>query len=219
MQYCQKCRISIRGNKRCCPLCQSNLSGQPEEEVFPDLGQKKVSSVMLTRICTFLLICFEIVLLAAQLISGFKLEFVPGWAFIGLLVWVNFMIFMYYHNDILKALNVQGYLIIIGSVAADWFTGMRGWSLAWVIPLTFFCMVILSILVAKGLGMTLNEYLVIIAGDMLMSMLQIIPVLLGWNPYRGPAVICVAFMLILTAFMLIFRYRALQTALEKLFNM
>ena len=48
---------------------------------------------------------------------------------------------------------------------------------------------------------------------------QIIPVLLGWNPYRGPAVICIAFMLILTAYMLIFRYRALQTALEKLFNM
>ena len=51
MQYCQKCWIIIRGNKRCCPLCQSNLSGEPDEDVFPDLVRKKVSSVMLTRIC------------------------------------------------------------------------------------------------------------------------------------------------------------------------
>ena len=33
MQECKKCKITIRGNKKCCPLCQGRLNGEPEEPV------------------------------------------------------------------------------------------------------------------------------------------------------------------------------------------
>ena len=39
MQYCPKCRVKIRGNKSCCPLCRATLTGEGEDGAFPVLRQ------------------------------------------------------------------------------------------------------------------------------------------------------------------------------------
>ncbi len=35
MLYCKKCNVSINGNKKCCPLCQGKLLGEPSVEAYP----------------------------------------------------------------------------------------------------------------------------------------------------------------------------------------
>ena len=68
---------------------------------------------------------------------------------------------------------------------------------------------------AKAQGMELHEYILYPAFDVLMSLLQIIPITLGTNPIVAPAVICIAFMLILVNSLIIFRGRMLREAAEK----
>lgn len=219
MLYCQKCCVQIRGHKSCCPLCQGVLVGDVEPDVFPDMAPKRVSAAMLTRIGTFLFVSYLIILGAIFLISGFANAYIPVLALVGALVWLDFMVFMYYRNDILKAITIEVYLGMIICLVIDFVTGRPGWSMAYVLPAGFLFLVLSTILTGLGQRLYLSEYLVYLAVSILLSLLQIIPVLTGWNPRPVLAVSCMAFMLILTAGMLIFRFRDLKTALEKLFNM
>ena len=43
MKYCEKCRVSVPGDLRTCPLCQGDLSGQgePSRGTFPALPAPK----------------------------------------------------------------------------------------------------------------------------------------------------------------------------------
>ena len=43
MKYCEKCRVSVPGDLRTCPLCQGDLSGQgePGRGTFPALPAPK----------------------------------------------------------------------------------------------------------------------------------------------------------------------------------
>ena len=72
---------------------------------------------------------------------------------------------------------------------------------------------------ASGAKLRLEEYIIYLGVAMVLSMLQIIPVLSGVNPMILPAVLCMAIMLILGCGAVIFRFRDLRSAAEKLFNL
>ena len=173
----------------------------------------------LVKVGTFCLLTFIIIMNSLEILYDFKLAWVPFAVMGALIAWGDLMVGIYYRNNLIKTLFIETYLAMAVCLLIDVLTGWHGWSLSYVLPSGFVLLVFVTISVGRGAKLRLEEYIIYIFVTILLSMLQIIPVLLGWNPYRGPAVICIAFMLILTAYMLIFRYRALQTALEKLFNM
>ena len=63
--------------------------------------------------------------------------------------------------------------------------------------------------------MELHEFILYPVFNVLMSLLQIIPIALGTNPIIAPAVICMAIMLILGSSLVVFRGRVLREAVEK----
>ena len=65
----------------------------------------------------------------------------------------------------------------------------------------------------------LEEYIIYLAVDMLLALGQVAFLVLGMNAFVWPAVISMAFLLILGAAALIFRFRDLKNASEKLFHM
>ena len=56
MQYCPKCKVHIRGNKRCCPLCEGSLTGSPSDPAFPALEQRRFSFSLIFKVCLFLFV-------------------------------------------------------------------------------------------------------------------------------------------------------------------
>ena len=89
------------------------------------------------------------------------------------------------------------------------------WAVTWVVPLMFCLLIAVTFAAAKAQEMDLHEYILYPAFDVLMSLLQIIPIAHGTNPMSAPAVLCIALMLILVSGLIIFRGRMLREAAEK----
>ena len=219
MQYCPKCRINIRGNKSCCPLCQGELTGDPTEDVFPALGQRKISQASFLKITTFCFAAVEIAFAAMYFLLKLRMLWIPL-TMAGLMaLWLDLVLGIYYRNHVIKNMTVQVYLAMAACLLADYFTGFHGWSVQWVLPCCFVGLVVATIAVGKGLRYRLDEYILFLAADMVFSTAQLIFVLLGSNTFVWPAVISLIFVWILAAAALIFRFRILKNAVRKSFHM
>lgn len=235
MQYCPNCRIRIRGKKAYCPLCQRELQDlippvqDPESASLPEPGSDddpfvqlpapRVSFMLIVRIVTFLCLSVEILLGAAQIITGFS----NGWIYFVMLIvalgWADFRVAVFYRSNLLRMLTTQGYIIMMACVIIAQVTRSGSWALSWAVPGLFILLVAATFLVAELQEMDLHEFILYPAFDVLMSLLQIIPIAMGLNKYIAPAVICIALMLILVSSLVIFRGRMLQEAAVKYLHM
>ena len=219
MQYCKKCRISIRGNKRCCPLCQGELPGEPTEDAFPELGQKKISRTSALKIISFCFAAVEIAFAALYFLLDLRMLWIPLTMAGFLILWLDVVIGVYYRNNVVRNITVQFYLAMGVCLLADRFTGFHGWSVQWVLPCCFAGLVITTMAVGKGLSYALEEYILYLAVDMILANCQLIFLLTKSNRFVWPAVISLVFVWILAAAALIFRFRVLKRAASKNFHL
>ncbi len=219
MQYCPKCRIRIRGDKTECPLCGGRVSGEPEPGGFPVLTKRGISHMSVFKVATFCLVTFIIIMWALELLNGFDLTWVPFAILGALIAWGDVMVGLYYRNNLIKTVTVETYLAMAVCLLIDLLTGWHGWSVAFVFPFAFLMLVFVIIAVGRVAGLRLEEYIIYIFVTMLLSMLQIIPVMTRTNPFILPAVMSMAILLIEACAAVIFRFRDLRSAVEKLFNL
>ena len=224
MQYCPNCKVQIRGIKARCPLCQRELpdagtSLVHDDDPFVHLPSPKVSFMGMMHIVAFFCVSAEILFGAAEVITGFR----NGWiaaAMLGVAVgWIDFRIAAYYRNNPIRMVTTQTYIVMAVCLAAAALTHSGNWAVSWVVPGLFCMLAFLTFALAKGQKMQLQEYILYPAFDMLMCLLQSIPIALGRNPVIAPAVISIALMLILISSLVIFRGRMLREAAEKYLHM
>ena len=217
MQYCPKCQIRVRGSKAYCPLCQGELSGDAEPHVYPVIPARRLSGVLAFKIETFLVAALEIVLAAAGGIGGFS-GIITILMISALLVWADLWLVRIFRNNPLKLITIETYLAMLACCCADRrLTGMR-WAIQWMVPFAFLGLVAVTILVAALLKMRLEEYVIYILIDAVLCLLQLIPVMRGWNTVPSPAVISIAVIWIFTTSVLIFRTREVRSASGKWFH-
>ena len=219
MQSCQKCKIRIRGNKRCCPLCGGELVGEPGDAAFPIVRPRKVSSVSAFRIGLFVCILIEIVMCALSYLTDFKYGIFSVIMTIAPMYLFDFAVMTYFRSNPLKLITVEGYLLMGVCYLVDQWTGAKGWSIAWVIPITFVVLTIAIMIIGDITRNHLIEYVIYPATNILLSLLQIIPIVQGRNPFPPPAVICEGVMLIIAAYLLVFRSKELMSASTRYLNM
>lgn len=223
MQYCPKCKIQIRGKKSCCPLCQGKLTQEPEDPAFPALKKRRVTSISLMKIATFLFLVLEIVMAGLWVLTQYQIGHFLPWiplVMIGdLVVWINLLLAMYLRNNVMKIITVEAYLAIVIDYVIDRLTGFYGWSVIWMIPATFLGLAIVTLCIGKGAKLRLEDYIIYLAIDgVLCIALQLVPILRGNNHFIWPAIICMDIYLILAAGTLVFRFRDLKSASAKYFN-
>ncbi|WP_026661962.1 DUF6320 domain-containing protein [Butyrivibrio proteoclasticus] len=221
MQYCPKCKVQIRGRKACCPLCQGQLKqvdGEPEAP-FPTLKKKKVSSITLFKLATFIFIASEIVFGTVNYQTENMYPFI-GITMLGLLVaWITFVTTLYLRNNLIKVITFEVIVAIVVDVYVDFHTGYHGWSVMWMVPSTLLGLAIATVITAKVLKLRLDEYILYLVLDLVMALLQIVFIKMGRNFFTWPAVIVIMIYMILIAGLVIFRFRDLKRASEKMFNM
>jgi hypothetical protein len=136
-----------------------------------------------------------------------------------LIAWGDLMVGVYYRNNLIKTFTIETYLVMAGCLLIDSLTGWRGWSVAFVLPIGFVFLVLMTISIGKGASLRLEEYVIYLFVTSVLSLLQIIPVLTGANPVILPAVLSMTILLIMVCAGVIFRFRDLVSAAEKLFNL
>ena len=219
MQYCPKCRLNIRGEKTGCPLCGGRLTGDPEPGGFPVLERRRFSHMSVVKVATFCYLSLFIILMALEILSDFRLAWVPFVILVMTIVWGDIMVGVYFRNNLVKTFAIETYLVMAGCLLIDFLTGWRGWSLSYVLPSGFLLLVVATVCVGKMADLRLEEYIMYLVTTMLLSLLQIIPVLTHANPAPVPAVASVTILLIMGCAAVIFRFQDLRSAAEKLFNL
>jgi hypothetical protein len=220
MQICNKCNIRIRGRKECCPLCQGKLTETEGDEnyAFPVLARKRISSITFLKVCTFIFIVAEIVFGTVNIMTEGRYSFI-GPVILGLVVaWADIVATMYLRNNIIKVITFEVLVAIVVDFYVDLRTGFYGWSVNWMIPMTLIGLAIATIVAATIMKLRLDEYILYIVFDFVMALLQIICIKNGMNTLPWPAASSIMFYLILIAALVIFRFRDLKNASEKMFN-
>ncbi len=215
MQVCRKCKISIRGDKACCPLCQGPLTGEPENPAFPTLELPKISGVSLFKIALFIFVILEVVMMLLNYFTGFQyhiFNLIMFWAIVGI---ADLAFAMYLHGNTIKLVTIQAYVIMLICAFIDYGNGRMGWSVIWMIPSTLISLMILTAIIGYAEHLYLNDYVIYMMFDLLMALLQLILVPLGINHLPYMALVCTAVMVIAAAFVVIFRFEDLRNAFTK----
>ena len=188
MQYCEACKVYIRGERRHCPLCQGPLSGggDEREEPFP---------------------------LLAMLWQGgpWSLYVLAGLGS----MWLSLGIALNKRGSPTKGLLWQ--VAILSSLAALWdlCTGWHGWSLDYVVPtLCVFAMLAMALL-AKLLHLRVEDYMIYLVIDALFGIVPLLFLLLGWLRVFYPSVICVAVSLLSLCALLLFEGERMRMEVKK----
>ncbi len=227
MQYCPKCKITIRGKKDCCPMCQGKVSeqapGTGEEAVFdgafPPVKHGRYSSVSIMKIALFLFFLLEIGFGIAHYMTGFEHSWI-SMVMLGVLVGlIDLQVVMYLHSNLLKLLSVELIVSMMVNYYIDLKTGFHGWSVVWAIPGSVVLMLLITYVVALAAGLMVEEYSMYLLLTLVVSLFQFIPISRGKNPLELPAVISVGIALVVNLGVLIFKFSELKTALGRRFNL
>ena len=174
---------------------------------------------MIGRVCTFILITWLILLGAIEILTHFTVGWALAASLVGIIIWLDILIGLTYRFDVIKMITSQTYMIMLICIAIDYWTGFKAWSISYILPIGFLWLVFATLGISRSLDMAMNEYIVYLVVDIFLCMLQIIPVLAGWNHFIIPAVFCMTLMAIMTAWALIFNFGQVKSAVHKLLNL
>lgn len=217
MQICKRCGVKILGNKYKCPLCQGALTGDPSDDPFPVIPYPKTSKRSFFLIVTIVFLVYEAFLCIA-LASGFDAAWIYLLMLGCLLVWLDIIFSIYFRHNIIKMFTMQAAIGLIFAIIIDVRTGYHAWSVTWMIPIVIVILTIATVIISQASRRKLEDFIIYLLFDLVFAVLQIIPILLGKNPFKAPAVITMVVFVVSAVIILIFRFQNFKNASQKWFN-
>ena len=203
MKFCNKCKVNVAGSREKCPLCQSELGifdAHGNIEKFPPIKKRKSKVDIMWRIFLMvsifaIFICFIVNYQFPQHV--FWCKFVVGGVFTS---WTLLFVLMKKYKNILKCLFYETSVVSVFVVGWDYYTGMHGWSLDFVLPILFILVIVAMGILAKVLKIGAEEHIVYFLS---LATFGIIPGFLWMNNivnFELPSLICIgiSFTLIFT---------------------
>ncbi len=219
MQHCGKCKVDVDGNKSRCPLCQGELTGTPEAEMYPKITENRFGSDFLLKLISFIAISAAAICIGTDYIITGRIT----WSLIclgGILcAWITTSVGVTYRKRILKNITWELFLITALSVIWDRFTGWRGWSVDFVLPCASICAVISIFIIAKVLKMKSGEYMLYLIIGGLCGFLPLICLIAGITRITYPSVICTCVSVIFMAALFLFRGKTTKDEFERRFHL
>ena len=205
MYECEQCHVKVRGNVKCCPLCQVELSGTPEKNIFPKIELQNSLSQKMFRIGLF------ITLIAVAVCIGINLSRPQdGWWVLFVLAgsacfWFTVRIAMEKWHNVPK--NILWQVVILSALAFLWDfkTGYRGWSLEYVLPFLCIGSITSTCLLAYFLKLHTREYILYLILDGVLAVIPLILLLKHKLNVLYPSAICVSVSIILFGGLFLFR--------------
>lgn len=227
MKYCEKCRIKIVGDRRICPLCQGVLisSGgdddkdEKQEEIFPSIPTLYRQYHLFFRLLIFLSIVAGVVSITVNLL-------VPGhgmWSIFVLAgiacLWISLALAIGKRRNIPKNLLYQVVILSVLSVLWDYFTGWRGWSIDYVVPILCVSAMATMGILSKVMKWDIADQMIYFCIDCFFGIIPIVFYFTGCLNVPYPSVICVAASVISLSALLVFQGENMVTELRRRLHM
>ncbi len=220
MQYCPKCGIKIHGQKTACPLCQKKLENTGSDEGnFPVFPERKLSSVTVIKILTFILAAFYII----TWMIGFMIPEADAVIRIcqiaAFFVWGDIFVINYFKYNVLKTITIETIIIMTAVLVTDILTGWHRWSVTWVLPGILIALMTATLIISKAARLHADEIISFLILDSAVALVQLIFIKFGMNWFPYPAIISVTLYLLLDAGVVIFGFGDLLSAIARRLNL
>lgn len=217
MQYCNHCKVHIRQYSERCPLCRNLLaceSNTNKEKIFPEIKaffkRHLAIKIMIFISITSIVVSFAITMIFPSHIN-WPLLFLLGLTSI----WLSLYFILKKRHNIPKKIIWQVIIVSILSVFWDWKTGWHGWSLDFIIPITYIGAMIVMYVTSKIMKLSIRDYILYGFLACLFGILPLLFLLLNWNNIIYLSVICVSISIIFLSAMLIFHGSDMELELKK----
>lgn len=218
MQYCDYCKVKIRGNHPVCPLCGGIVEqkeSDQDDEVFPHIPTIYQEFNVFIRILLLISICVIVIGFAVNIIvtpdSRWSILVAAGI----LCMWISLFFIIRKKNNIPKTIIWQVALISILSVIWDSSMGWIGWSIDYVIPSACVGAMIVMPIAAKILKLGVRDLIFYLLVDGVFGFIPLIFILFGWLNVLFPSVICVATSAISLSALILFEGNSIKAELDK----
>ncbi len=217
MNYCEKCRVHVEGNRKACPLCQNSLTDYDgnEQESFPYIPNVFHGNGLFFRILMLISVVGAVVCVLVNLMvpqSGWWSAFV----LLGLVcLWVSIAVAVKKRRNVAKNLLYQVVVVSVLCLLWDWLTGWHGWSLDYVIPITCAAALLVLFVVTKAMKRYMEDHIVYLLLGALFGIVPVIFLLTGLVQIILPSLICVAVSVIFMAVLILFEYDSLKKELRR----
>lgn len=217
MAYCSKCKVKIQTNHTLCPLCQNKIENNGEE-VFPYVPTP------IERYSTF----FRILLISSILISALMvlLDFIIPtkhhfsiYVIAGLLcLFILLKISLTKRENLPRSILWQVIAISILVCLWDYFTGWRGWSITYVVPIVCIVGSIDMSILAKVMKLYIDEQFIYFLDIFLLGLVPTIFLLTDIVYTDIPSLICIFLNVIAFFLILILRWDMVIQEVKRRFH-
>ncbi|MFU0828683.1 MAG: DUF2089 domain-containing protein [Lachnoclostridium sp.] len=216
MQFCEHCKVHIRGNRKYCPLCQNTVTGagSEEEEIFPKVPVNYQYNVVI-RIMLFISVSVVVISLAVYAMFPVKVNW-PMFVLAGVLcIWISLALVIRKRYNIPKTIIWQVAVISVLAAIWDWRTGWRGWSLDFVFPIACVVAMIVMYIMAKIMKLGVRDFIIYIVLDSLFGIIPVLFYLLKLLHIIYPSIISISFSILSLAAVILFQGDQIKEELKK----
>lgn len=222
MLYCKKCKVSVIGDKHCCPLCHETVTGlaDAESDVFPILKKPKYTKHFLLRLVSFIAISTIVISYALNIMIPTTDEVMWSFFVAGgtVCAWISIAVVITSKRNIFKNINWQLFLITVFAVAWDYFTGWNRWSIDYVIPFSCVASIVCMYVISKVLKVDARGLGIYLIFDAVYGIIPIIFILTDSLNVLYPSMACVVCSIISASAILLFKGRYIIDELQRKFH-
>ncbi|WZL79754.1 DUF6320 domain-containing protein [Eubacteriales bacterium mix99] len=217
MLRCDRCGIDLPGNPLRCPLCQSALSGTPDNtgNRFPVPNTLPKASRKLLALIAFGTVCASVISVVINLIrpagGWWSLFVITGFASL----WIDFAVLIRKRNNLTKDVLWQAVVVSLLAYLWDRFTGFHGWSLDYVLPILCTCAMIAITLIAQIQKLHIQDYILYLFMDCMLGIISFVLIRARIVRVITPCAICFGASVIFLAALLFFERKALWEEIQR----
>lgn len=219
MKYCANCKVTVAGPAARCPLCQGSLQKNEEPDVrgdiFPRIPDTLHKHSLFFRILILASVVAAVTCVAINLIlpkHGWWSLFVLG----GLAcMWISLAVAFHYRRNVPKSILYQVAVVCVLVILWDYYTGWRGWSIDYVVPVACVVAMLVLAITARIFKLNLGSFIMYFTISALFAIVPMIFYLLGMLRVVYPSLICVAGSVISLAALMIFEGDNMRKELKR----
>lgn len=219
MKFCNKCKVSVRGNRQSCPLCQNNLTGTGEPDIYPDIPTIYRQYTMLFKLLAMGTISVGVISLMLNVMfpeSGY-------WSFFIICgiacFWIMLAFAVPKRNNIPKNITYQVFFLAVFSLIWDYITGWRGWSVDFAIPIIFIVGIAALTIIPTLMKIPVSDYVISLVADGLFGFTPLLFLLLGKVKIVYMSYICITLSILTFISLLLFERKNILTEAQKRFHL